>query len=56
MPTLLRILGKAGLDLRMELTERDDHDAVLARWEQSLTDAERQRPRTHGYRLTSDVA
>jgi transcriptional regulator with XRE-family HTH domain len=56
IPTLLRMLAKAGLDLRMELTDRDDHDAVLAEWEQSLTDAERQRLRAHGYRLTSDVA
>ena len=56
IPTLLRILARAGLDLRMALTERDDHDAVLAEWEQSLTDAERQRLRARGYHLTGDVA
>jgi len=56
IPTLLRILARAGLDLRMELTERDDHDDVLAEWEQSLTDSERQRLRARGYHLTSDVA
>ncbi len=54
IPTLLRILARAGLDLRMELTERDDHDDVLAEWERSLTDVERQRLRATGYRLLSD--
>lgn len=56
VPTLLRILARAGLDLRMELTERDDHDDILAEWEWSLTPTERQRMRARGYRLTSDVA
>ncbi|MCZ7535701.1 MAG: helix-turn-helix domain-containing protein [Acidimicrobiia bacterium] len=56
IPTLLRILARAGLELRMELTERDDHDDVLAGWERSLTDVERQRLRARGYHLTSDVA
>src|SRR4051812_15133161 len=54
VPTLLRLLAKAGFDLRMELVDRDDHDAVLAVWERTLSDAERQRLRGSGYRLTSD--
>jgi transcriptional regulator with XRE-family HTH domain len=55
MPTLLRVLERAGLELRMELTERDDHDEVLAEWERTLTPAERDRIRAGGYRLTSDA-
>jgi transcriptional regulator with XRE-family HTH domain len=30
MPTLLKLINAAGLDLRMELVTLDDHDQVLA--------------------------
>lgn len=53
VPTLLRLLGRAGLELRMELVEQDRHDATLAQWEESLTDAERSRLESQGYRLVS---
>lgn len=56
LPTLLRMLTKAGLDLRLELVERDDHDRVLAEWERTLDDATRRRLRSQGYRLVSDAA
>ncbi|GMU77508.1 MAG: hypothetical protein AMXMBFR46_03080 [Acidimicrobiia bacterium] len=55
VPTLLRLLERAGLELRMELAERDDHDQVLAEWEQTLSPAELDRLRAGGYRLTSDA-
>jgi len=54
IPTLLRLLERAGLELRMELTERDDHDQVLAEWEQTLSPGDLDRLRAGGYRLTSD--
>lgn len=53
LPTLLRLLHHAGLDLRMELTEQDRHDEILAEWERSLDDRERARLEAHGYRLVS---
>lgn len=53
LPTLMRLLGRAGLELRMELAEQDRHDAVLAEWERSLSDRERQRLQEQGYRLVS---
>ncbi len=56
LPTLLRMLNRAGLELRLELIERDDHDGVLAEWERTLDDATRQRLRSQGYRLVSDAA
>jgi len=56
LPTLLGLLHRAGLELRLELVESDDHDRVLAEWEQTLDHATRQRLRTQGYRLASDVA
>ncbi len=56
VPTLLRMLKRAGLDLRLELVERDDHDRVLAEWERTLDDATRQRLRSQGYRFVSDAA
>ena len=56
MPTLLRLLGRAGLDLRMELAEQDRHDAVLAEWERSLDDKDRARLMSQGYRLVSSRA
>ncbi len=55
LPTLLRMLNRAGLDLRLELAERDDHDKVLAEWERTLDDATRVRLRSQGYRLASDA-
>lgn len=56
LPTLLRMLAKAGLELRLEVVERDDHDDVLAEWEKSLSEETRARLRAQGYRLTSDAA
>jgi transcriptional regulator with XRE-family HTH domain len=56
MPTLYRLLGKAGLEPRITLEERDDHDAMLAEWERSLSEETRSRLRAQGYRLASDAA
>ena len=56
LPMLLRLLARAGFDLRLEVVERDAHDEVLARWESGLDDATRDRLRRQGYRLVSDVA
>jgi transcriptional regulator with XRE-family HTH domain len=56
LPTLLKLLTQAGLELRMQVADRDDHDDVLAEWERSLSDETRARLRAQGYRLTSDVA
>jgi transcriptional regulator with XRE-family HTH domain len=56
MPMLLRLLARAGLDLRMQLGHRDDHDVVLAEWERSLSEADRARLRAQGYRLVSHAA
>lgn len=53
LPTLLRLLSRAGLDLRMELAEQDRHDEVLAEWESSLDPGERARLEARGYRLVS---
>jgi transcriptional regulator with XRE-family HTH domain len=52
VPTLLRMLQRAGLEVRMAVAERDDHDEVLAEWERTLTAAERDRLRAAGYRST----
>ena len=56
LPTLLKLLAKAGLELRIQLAERDDHDDVLAEWERSLSAEVRARLRAQGYRLGSDAA
>lgn len=56
LPTLLRLLARAGLELRLELAELDNHDAVLAEWEQTLDEATKERLRAQGYRLASDAA
>ena len=56
LPTLMRLLARAGFDLRLEVVEHDDHDDVLAEWEASLDDTGRERLRRQGYRLVSDVA
>jgi transcriptional regulator with XRE-family HTH domain len=56
VPTLLRLLARAGLELRMQVSDRDDHDDVLAEWERSLEEETRARLRAQGYRLTSDAA
>lgn len=53
LPTLLRLLRRAGFDLRLELTEQDRHDEILAEWERSLDDDERARLEARGYRLVS---
>jgi len=53
VPTLLRMLDRAGLDLRMELAQQDRHDAVLAQWERSLDDRGRAHLEAQGYRLLS---
>lgn len=54
--TLLRLLARAGLELRLELVDLDNHDAVLAEWERTLDEATRERLRSQGYKLASDVA
>lgn len=56
LPTLLRMVAKAGLELRLQIVERDDHDEVLAEWERSLSEETRARLRAQGYRLVSDAA
>src|SRR5437588_6121965 len=56
LPTLLRLLGRAGLDLRLAIADRDDHDDVLAAWERTLSEDTRARLRAQGYRLASDAA
>ncbi|HUQ63090.1 MAG TPA: helix-turn-helix transcriptional regulator [Acidimicrobiales bacterium] len=56
LPTLLRMLARAGLEVRMQLADRDNHDDLLADWERSLTDEMRARLRAQGYRLISDAA
>jgi transcriptional regulator with XRE-family HTH domain len=56
LPTLLRLLAKAGLELRIQLANRDNHDHVLADWERSLSEEVRARLRAQGYRLVSDAA
>lgn len=56
LPTLLDLLQRAGYDLRLEVVEADTHDAILAEWEVSLDESERERLRNKGYRLTSDAA
>jgi transcriptional regulator with XRE-family HTH domain len=43
LPTLYRILGAAGFDLRARLAPHDPHDETLAAWEASLPAAEAQR-------------
>lgn len=53
LPTLLRLLGRAGLELRMELVEQDRHDATLAEWEATLSDADRSHLESQGYRMVS---
>lgn len=53
LPMLLRLLARAGLDLRMELAEQDRHDQILAEWERSLDDRDRARLQAQGYRLVS---
>ncbi len=55
LPTLLRLLARAGLELRVELADLDDHDEVLADWERTLNDATRERLLAKGYRLASDA-
>jgi transcriptional regulator with XRE-family HTH domain len=56
LPTLLRLLNRAGLDLRLDVVEQDRHDEVLAQWERSLGTPERDRLEAHGYRLVSRSA
>jgi transcriptional regulator with XRE-family HTH domain len=56
MPTLLRLLARAGLELRLELVDLDNRDAVLAEWERTLDEATRGRLRAQGYRLAGDAA
>lgn len=56
VPTLLKMLASAGLELRLELADLDNHDAVLAEWERTLDEPTKQRLRSQGYRLASDAA
>ena len=55
LPTLLKMLTRAGLELRFELAEHDNHDAVLSEWEHALSEPVRDRLRSQGYRLASDA-
>ena len=55
LPTLLRLLARAGLELRLELADLDNHDAVLAEWERTLDGATRERLRARGYRPAIDA-
>ena len=41
VPTLYRILGAAGFDLRARLEPHDPHDDTVAEWEASLPVAQR---------------
>jgi hypothetical protein len=50
------MLASAGLELRLELADLDNHDTVLAEWERTLDEPTRQRLRSGGYRLASDAA
>jgi transcriptional regulator with XRE-family HTH domain len=43
LPTLLRLLNAAGLDLRMQLVALDQHDEVLERSERNRSPEERTR-------------
>lgn len=43
LPTLLRLLNAAGLDLRMQLVDLDPHDGVLDRLEQDRSPEDRER-------------
>ena len=56
LPTLLRLLARAGLELRFELADLDNHDAVLAEWERTLDESTKERLRAQGYRLAGDAA
>ena len=56
LPTLLKLLARAGLELRLQLAERDNHDDVIADWERSLSENDRTRLRAQGYRLVGDAA
>lgn len=56
LPTLLAMLNTAGLDLRLEVVDGDEHDAVLAEWEATLDSTTRDRLRSQGYRMVSDAA
>jgi hypothetical protein len=49
-------MAKAGLELRMQVADRDNHDRVLAEWELTLSKETRARLRAQGYRLISDAA
>jgi len=53
LPTLLRLLSRAGLEIRMELVELDRHDEILSEWERSLDERERAHLQAQGYRLVS---
>ena len=50
------MLPKAGLELRLQLADRDNHDDLLADWERSLSEETRARLRAQGYRLISVAA
>lgn len=56
LPTLMRMLTRAGLELRLDLAQADNHDAVLAEWERNLDEPNKDRLRSQGYRLVSDAA
>lgn len=45
LPTLYRLLGASGFDLRARLEPHDAHDETLAEWEAALPIEERRRRR-----------
>lgn len=47
LPTLLKLLNAAGLDLRMQLVPFDNHDAVLEQLERNRTPEELDRLDRH---------
>jgi transcriptional regulator with XRE-family HTH domain len=56
LPTLMRMLARAGLELRLDLAQTNNHDAMLAEWERTLEESDKDRLRSRGYRLVSDAA
>jgi transcriptional regulator with XRE-family HTH domain len=56
LPTLMRMLARAGLELRLDLAQTDNHDAMRAEWERTLEESDKDRLRSQGYRLVSDAA
>ena len=54
LPTLLRLLTRAGVDLIMRLEQADGHDESLATWERAQSPERREELRADGFDLVSD--